>query len=113
MTASIWEWKSATTYHLATTFRTQLQVCPWPKRSQNPSLREMTYKTCVRPPFYKIICGLVAIDLPSYAVHQLRMLRNSHQIETTIDFVLHILILPPRNRAMEPAAITHNTSVYL
>ena len=39
--------------------------------------------------FYKIIYGLVAIDMPSYIVHQLRILRNSHtlgfrQIQTVI-----------------------------
>ena len=123
-------------------------------RSQNPALREMAYKTLVRPIveysstvwspnidqnidklemiqrraarwtlhnystyasvaemlqslswrsleqrrsdsrlclFYKIIHGLVAIDLPPYVVHPLRILRNSHplcfrQIQTTADY---------------------------
>ena len=120
-------------------------------RSQNPALREMAYKTLVRPLveysssvwspytkssvdklemiqhrvarwtsnnyspyasltemlqslgwrsleqrssdslFYKIIYGLVAIDMPPYAVHPSRILRNSHplgfrQIQTTVDY---------------------------
>ena len=41
--------------------------------------------------FYKIIYGLVAIDLPPHVVHPLRILRNSHplcfrQIQTTVDY---------------------------
>ena len=41
--------------------------------------------------FYKIIYGLVAIDMSSYVVHPLRTLRNSHtpgfrQIQTTVDY---------------------------
>ena len=41
--------------------------------------------------FYKIIYGLVAIDMPSYVVHPLRTLRNSNtigfrQIQTTVDY---------------------------
>ena len=101
-------------------------------RYQNPSLREMAYKTLVRPLvkysstvrspytdqnidkleiqvqslgwrsleqrrsdsrlclFYKIIHGLVAVDLPPYVVHPSRILRNSQplcfrQIQTTVD----------------------------
>ena len=41
--------------------------------------------------FYKIIYGLVAIDMPPYVVHPSRILRNSHplgfrQIQTTVDY---------------------------
>ena len=41
--------------------------------------------------FYKIICGIVAIDMPSYVVHPLRTPRNSHtigfcQIQSTVDY---------------------------
>ena len=41
--------------------------------------------------FYKIIYGLVAIDMPSYVVHPLRTLWNSHtlgfrQIQLTVDY---------------------------
>ena len=144
-------------------------------RSQNPALREMAYKTLVRPIveyssvwsphtdqninklemiqcraahwtlhnystyasvtemlqslswrsleqrrsdsrlclFYKIIYGLVAIDLPPYVVHTLRILRNSHtlcfrQIQTTADYYKYSFY----NRAVEPAAITHSTSAH-
>ena len=65
--------------------------------------------------FYKIIHGLVAIDLPPYVVHPLRILRNSHPLlSPNSDHcgLLQVLILPPRNRAMEPAAITHSTSAH-
>ena len=41
--------------------------------------------------FYKIIYGLVAIDMPPYVVHPLRTPRNSHtlcfhQIQSTVDY---------------------------
>ena len=41
--------------------------------------------------FYKIIYGLVAIDMPPYVVHPSRILRNSHplgsrQTQTTVDY---------------------------
>ena len=41
--------------------------------------------------FYKIIFGLVAIDMPPYVVHPSRILRNSHplgfrQIQTTVGY---------------------------
>ena len=121
MAAGILEWKSATNFYSTTTFRTQLQVFPDPKGRKTQLKRNDIYNVCSPPPpppILQIINGFVAIDLPSYAVHTLNMLRNSHtfcfrQIETTVDSVLHILILSPRNRAMEPAAIIYNTSVHL
>ncbi|MCG8048091.1 MAG: hypothetical protein JAY66_20795 [Candidatus Thiodiazotropha taylori] len=41
--------------------------------------------------FYKIVHGLVAVDLPPYVVHPMRILKNSHpmsfrQIQTTVDY---------------------------
>ena len=68
--------------------------------------------------FYKIIYGLVAIDMPPYVVHPLRTPRNSltiHLLPSNSNHcrLLQILILSPLNRAMEPAASTHSTSVHL
>ena len=68
--------------------------------------------------FYKIIYGLVAIDMPPYVVHPLRTPKNSHNLALAPSNSIHcrllqILILSPLNRAMEPAASTHNTSAHL
>ena len=65
--------------------------------------------------FYKITPDLVAIDLPLYVVHPLRILRNSPPLllpNSDHCGLLQVLILPPCNRAMEPAAITHSTSAH-
>ena len=48
--------------------------------------------------FYKIIYGLVAIDMPPYVLHPSRILRNSHplgfrQIQTTVDYYKYSLYL--------------------
>ena len=67
---------------------------------------------------YNIIYVLVAIAMPSYVVHQLRIiLRNSHalgfrQIQTTVEYYRYTFY-PISKFAMEPAASTHITSAHL
>ena len=179
---SIWAWKSAATCYSTTTFRASLSLGFLRRniRSQYQALREMAYKTLVRPIveysstvwspntdqnidklemiqrraarwtlhnystyasvtemlqslswrsleqrrsnsrlclFYKIIYGRVAIDLPSYVVHPLRILRNSHplcfrQIQTTADYYKYSFYPLAIVQCPEPAAITHSTSAH-
>ena len=67
--------------------------------------------------FYKIIYGLVAIDMPPYVCSPIENSQEfthpwlpSNSIHCRF---LQILILSPLNRAMELAASTHSTSVHL
>ena len=174
---SILAWKSAATYNFnshiqnITTSASRSLGFLKRNRSQNPALREMAYKTLVRPLaeysstvwspntnqnidklemiqrraarwtlnsystyatvtemlqslgwrfleqrrsysrlclFYKIIYGLVAIDMPPYVVHPSRTLSNSLLSSNSDHCGLRVLILP---LAMEPAVVTHSSSV--
>ena len=66
--------------------------------------------------FYKIIYGPVAIDMPPYAVHPFENTQEftSPWLPSDSNYcrLLQILVLPPRNRAMEPAAVTHSTTAH-
>ena len=63
--------------------------------------------------FYKIIYGLVAIDMPLFVVHPSRILRNSHflgfrQIQTTVDYYkysFYPLAIMQWNRLPSPIAL--------
>ena len=104
-----------------------LQPLGWRSLEQ----RRFDSKLCL---FYKIIYGLVAIDMPPYVVHPLRTLRNPHtlgfpQIQYTVDYYkysyyplsivqwnqlpAHIALLPTfdflRGHSQSPSAI--NVSV--
>ena len=78
--AARWTLHNYSTYASVTEM---LQSLSWRSLEQ----RRSDSRLCL---FYKIIHGLVAIDLPPYVVHSLRILRNSHplcfrQIQTTAD----------------------------
>ena len=52
--------------------------------------------------FYKIIHGLVAVDLPPYVEHPTKELSSiSLSPDPYMSGLLQVLVLPPRNRAME------------
>ena len=79
--AARWTLHNYSTYASVTEM---LQSLSWRSLEQ----RRSDSRLCL---FYKIIHGLVAIDLPPYVVHPLRILRNSHplcfrQIQTTADY---------------------------
>ena len=70
--------------------------------------------------FYKIIYGLVAINMPSYIVHQLRIFRNSHplgfrQIQATVDYYKYLfypLSIVQRNRLPAHIALLPTSELF-
>ena len=79
--AARWTLHNYSTYASVTEM---IQSLSWRSHEQ----RRSDYRLCL---FCKIIHGLVAIDLPPYVVHPLRILRNSHpfafrQIRTTVNY---------------------------
>ena len=84
--AARWTLNSYSTYASVTEM---LQSLGWRSLEQGRS----DSRLCL---FYKIIYGLVAIDLPPYIVHPSRILRNSHplcfrQIQNTVDYFKYSL----------------------
>ena len=80
--AARWALSNYSTYYASVT--EMLQPLGWRSLEQ----RRSDSGLCL---VYKIIYGLVAIDLPPYVVHPSRILRNSHpqcfrQIQTTGDY---------------------------
>ena len=66
--------------------------------------------------FYKIIYGLVAIDMPPYVVHPLRTLRNSHtlgfrQIKSTVDYYKYTHSIP--SQSCNGTGCQHTSSAHL
>ena len=84
-----------------------LQSLGWRSLEQ----RRSDFRLCL---FYKIIYGLVAIDMPPYVVENSQELTHPWLPSNSIHCrLLLIFILSPLNRAMEPAASTHSTSAHL